>query len=999
MHSTRTSPRTIGPPRGARLRARLLALGLVLGCASGPARAAFDPELQWKTLESRHFRVTYYTGLDELARHVADVGEAAYATLTPPLGWQTDDKTEVLLVDTTDGANGSATALPLNIVRLNVTAPDDLSPLGDVDDWHLALVTHELTHILHTDNITGLPVLVNRLLGKTLAPNQVQPRWILEGLAVYFESTRTSGGRLRSSMWNMFMRTDVLENNVASLAQFSNNVRRWPQGNIWYLYGSFFIQWVAETYGEEALRRMSEEYGRQPIPWGLSRTMRRVTGHTWDELYEGWLKSLSRRVAEEAQRVRARGVREGTRLTFHGQIARTPRWIPRGALGGREGKLVYFRDDADDRPGLYSVSLPRDGRGALLPGSRPPSTELLVRTAGESSATFGPDGRLFYSTPAFYSNLFVYNDLYTLAPGETSPSALDGKPRRMTHGFRAIDPAVSPDGKTLAFVTNHHGIRSLQIADLEADGISRVRSLAHSAPFEQAFTPRFSPDGRSIVYSRWVRGGYRDLRLMDVATGAARDLTHDRAVDGGPSFSPDGTRVFYHSDRSGISNVYSVELSSGEVRQITNVLTGAYQPSVSPDGKTLAYVGYTKDGFDVFAMPLDPARSLEPEPYVDRRPSMPHVPSHAQYTVHPYSPLPTLRPRKYSISTSPGNFGQQVTASVSASDLTGRHGITGTLTQELERPELQGSLVYGFGGMRFDTSAAVSRSVTPRPYQIGGARIPAVQEAVGFTTALSYASTNLYASESYGLSYSLRNIGIKLPTSETPLDPYETPQRIRGGIAGTLGLAYTYTNAERYLWSLGAERGFTVSLAFNLNTPVLGSEFEGFSTTADFTQYFLMPWLRHHSLAVHLGAGTSGGSFPGRSAFFVGGFVDLPLVDTLRDTLIQGGVVLRGYPAGFQGGTHFTLGNLEYRFPIANFDRGSSTLPIFLNRLSGTAFLDYGSAFDTFSTAKFKTGTGAELWLEMTLGYYLGLTFRFGYARGLASEGIDKLYFVAAIPF
>jgi hypothetical protein len=70
-----------------------------------------------------------------------------------------------------------------------------------------------------------------------------------------------------------------------------------------------------------------------------------------------------------------------------------------------------------------------------------------------------------------------------------------------------------------------------------------------------------------------------------------------------------------------------------------------------------------------------------------------------------------------------------------------------------------------------------------------------------------------------------------------------------------------------------------------------------------------------------------------------------------------------------------------------------------LNRITGNVFVDYGSAFDDAAAAKFKTGTGAELWLDMTFGYVESLTFRLGYARGLASGGIDKPYFVATIPY
>ena len=103
-----------------------------------------------------------------------------------------------------------------------------MSVLGDHDDWLNALITHEHTHILHADNITGIPAIVNAVLGKSLAPNQAQPRWILEGLAVAMESEHTSGGRVRSTQVDMFLRADVLANNLASLDQISHPARRWP---------------------------------------------------------------------------------------------------------------------------------------------------------------------------------------------------------------------------------------------------------------------------------------------------------------------------------------------------------------------------------------------------------------------------------------------------------------------------------------------------------------------------------------------------------------------------------------------------------------------------------------------------------------------------------------------------------------------------------------------------------------------------------------------------
>lgn len=176
---------------------------------------AGDPDLLWRTIETEHFRISYHEPLGEMAQRLGRVAEMAHRDLSPVLGRTPRFRTEVLLTDDTDGANGSATALPFNTVRLYLTAPDDRSELSDYDDWLYALFVHEYAHILHLDSINGLPKWINYLLGfgiNTLyAPNQIQPRWFIEGLAVVEETERTSGGRLRSTLFDMYLRAHALE--------------------------------------------------------------------------------------------------------------------------------------------------------------------------------------------------------------------------------------------------------------------------------------------------------------------------------------------------------------------------------------------------------------------------------------------------------------------------------------------------------------------------------------------------------------------------------------------------------------------------------------------------------------------------------------------------------------------------------------------------------------------------------------------------------------------
>ena len=972
-----------------------------------PARAANDPKLVWKTIETPHFRIDYYSTEEEVAKHLATLAEGIYARLVPAVGWPPSEITEIALTDQTDSANGSATAIPYDAIRLNVTAPDDMSPLGDVDDWYLELLTHEYTHILHTDHIEGIPALINRILGKTFAPNQVQPHWLLEGLAVFEESTYTSGGRLRSSMWNMWMRADVLEDNVATLDVFSNGPRRWPQGNIWYLYGSFFMQWIAEQYGEQAIRAMIDDYAYQVIPYGVNRSVRRATGRTFEELYPAWVSSMKRTFGAQADGARARGLREGVRLTHAGNTVEHPRWIPGKAWPDHAGDLLFFQDDGHTTPGLYALPLVRDEHGHVL-GAREDRRDLMIRTGSNGASSFMPDGAVVFSDVAWHDNIFLFDDLFEMPAHEKSPRGLDGERVRWTDGWRANDPSMSPDGRRVAFTTNHRGTTYLMMADAVPSAVragqhelTNVRRLVDGASFDQAFTPRWSPDNQHVAYSAWQRGGYRDVRIVDTSDGSVVDVTHDRAIDAAPCFSPDGRWLYFTSDRTGIMNVYAYEVATGRLRQVTNVVNGAYQPEPSPDGRSLAYVGYTHDGYDVFVMGLDETQWLDALPYEDTRSPLPPEPMPLDLHPKAYNPLLTLQPRAWSIKSTPGNYGQATIVSASAADIAGIHAVDASITTEWEHPDLQFSLAYSYGKLPFDVGLGVSRSITPASdYSVGGRSVTYARETVGASSGIAFAiPPSGFDSQTFNVSYSMNRVGAQLPLPAGDIDPYATTSRPSLGTLGSMHLSWVYSNTEGYLWSVGAEKGFSVGVAVDVSHPLLASDYVGYATTLGIGTYVTMPWLRHHTLALHQSGGASGGNFGARGAFYVGGYIDLPIVDVVRNSLLQGDVVLRGYPTVVEVGHYYSLSNVEYRFPILNVDHGPSTLPIFLNRVNGSAFLDYGSAFDDPANAHFKTGVGAELWLDFTLGYVLGFTFRAGYAKGLASGGLDKTYFVAVVPF
>jgi imidazolonepropionase-like amidohydrolase/Tol biopolymer transport system component len=90
-----------------------------------------------------------------------------------------------------------------------------------------------------------------------------------------------------------------------------------------------------------------------------------------------------------------------------------------------------------------------------------------------------------------------------------------------------------------------------------------------------------APDGKSIVFD--LLG---DLYTMPITGGKAAPLTRGMAFDGQPRFSPDGKKVVYVSDRTGGYNLFTISVDKKDTVQITTGNTNEYESPVwTPDGK------------------------------------------------------------------------------------------------------------------------------------------------------------------------------------------------------------------------------------------------------------------------------------------------------------------------------------------------------------------------------------------------------------------------------
>src|SRR5690242_12219671 len=115
-----------GPPasKGAPCddgRVKLTGAVIALIAATVTVADAGDPYREYFTIETDHFIVHYVGGLEDVARRIAVVGEAAHRTLTPALDHVPEEKTIIVVVDDTDSANGFAGVLPRNQIQLYAT--------------------------------------------------------------------------------------------------------------------------------------------------------------------------------------------------------------------------------------------------------------------------------------------------------------------------------------------------------------------------------------------------------------------------------------------------------------------------------------------------------------------------------------------------------------------------------------------------------------------------------------------------------------------------------------------------------------------------------------------------------------------------------------------------------------------------------------------------------------------------------------------------------------
>jgi hypothetical protein len=957
---------------------------------------AGDPKRTYRTVESEHFIVHYWVlpseedarSLDDVAHRVAVVAERAHRVLAPALDHAPRGKTLIFLTDDTDSANGFASVLPRNAIQLYATAPSGFTELDDYDDWLYGLVAHEYAHILHLDTMSGLPNLYNAIFGKTWAPNQIMPRWVIEGIATYEESKRSAGGRNRGTTFDEQIRVAWQGGNDLRLDEVSGAPRRYPRGNAAYIYGSHFLQYVFDRFGDDTLRQMSHTSGAFAPPFAVNRQIAKVVGKPFTELYDEWKHYLRDRYSMQEMAVERRGLVTGSALTATAEVNLDPQY----SADGRELYWHYY--DGYSLPRVRAMPVCPDGRRDAVP----------VRSCGDAAsardvvqldalATFNvlPDGSLVYEQGRQYRAVYGYEDLYRW-------DARTKQTIRLTTGRRARDPAVSPDGRRIAYSQNERAESVLAVMDLAPDAPAQV--VWRGTRYDQAYQPAWSPDGTRIAFSAWRRGGWRDILVIELATGKVDEVTRDRAIDRQPQWSSDGSLLYFASDRTGISNIYAFDTRDRTTWQLTNVVGGAYSPHPSPDGKRLAFVASVPNGgYDLFELPIDRATWLPARGFVDDRPAPVEVRrDEAKITLaRPYRALESLAPQVWTLQLDSATSSANI--QTSGSDSVGLHGYSLAVGLDYAEGDVNVGASYGYFGLLPALRFAGSRTLLER----GGWRVDGESRR--------YKEEDWSGTLSVGIPFESRPRGTWTLAFDYDVDwfrlveaPATTPDpnmRVpthppTDYVQAGIGTRVAFSRVRGVTFGLGPQTGFDGSVSVRLDHPALGATYRNV-TVSYATDLYRRLWGQTPVLSLRLVGALRAGDLPRLGTYGLGGVaaqdVARSIVDSTR-TAATG--YLRGYPARTVAGNQFHLLNAEYRQELWNIERGLATLPVYLRRLHVAVLGDAGTAFDAdFELERdFRAALGAALRLDAYFGYFVPGTFELGYARGLNAGGINETWFL-----
>lgn len=229
------------------------------------------------------------------------------------------------------------------------------------------------------------------------------------------------------------------------------------------------------------------------------------------------------------------------------------------------------------QPVLYStlqtIAIPENFRRAMVIATGPEKMEAPNWSRDGKTLYFNRDGHI-WTIPA---------------EGGTATVLDTGAAERCTgsHG-------LSPDGKLLAISCSTPGKPETRVYILSSTG-GEPKLLTENPP---SYFHSWSPDGRTIAFTRPNRTGGGNILSIPVEGGTETPLTTGAGISDDPDYSADGKWIYFNSDRgapdqsTGTMQIWRMRPDGSGAEQVTRDEFNNWTPHPSPDGKSILILSY-----------------------------------------------------------------------------------------------------------------------------------------------------------------------------------------------------------------------------------------------------------------------------------------------------------------------------------------------------------------------------------------------------------------------
>jgi Tol biopolymer transport system component len=543
-------------------------------------------DVEFKTLHSEHFEIYFYEEEKGGIEYAAEMAERWYARHSNFFDDTLMGKQPLILygsfpqfaqTNVTQGMIGQGTGGFTEPLLRRIAMPF-AGPLKETDH----VLGHELVHAFQYD-LTGRGGRSNE------NPNSPSlerlPLWFVEGMAEYLTIGPNDPF---TSMW-------IREAAIGELPEISDltDPRFFP-----YRFGMALLSYIGARWGDKkvaTLLRSAASYGN------VNTAIDSVLGISTDSLSKDWHKAIHAQY-DSLFKITKRPIDYGRVLIKSNDEESSLNVSP---VISPDGKNIVFFSSRN----LFSIDIfladAETGKIKRTVLNTVLNTHLQSLEFINSAGAWDPESKRF---------LFS-----AVEKGRPILSILNIETGNIEREFRfpnigeIFDPAWSPDKRYIVFSGLSNGLSNLFLYDLTKDTLNNLTN----DPYAE-LQPSWSPDGKTIAFvtdrfstklSNLDIGEYQ-LAIMDFNSRKIEKIAgFDSSKSINPQWTPDGKGIYFLSDKNGITNLYKLDISTSAISQITNLYGGisgitAISPALSSARKVnkVVFSAYEKGRYNIYSI-------------------------------------------------------------------------------------------------------------------------------------------------------------------------------------------------------------------------------------------------------------------------------------------------------------------------------------------------------------------------------------------------------------